>query len=317
MPWLQLIRWQNLLIILLTQFLAWWYVVVPESPVVLNVTNFCCLAFSTILIAAAGYIINDYFDVKIDTINRPEKVVLEKTIPRKQAIIAHAVLNIIALGLAGFVAVQAHHYEWLLLQVVCITLLWFYSTDFKRQYVTGNVVISLLTALTVIALIIYEPAIQREATMPLRGGVSWHSNSSLPVWLLLFYAYFAFMLTWMREIVKDMEDFKGDEAEGCATMPVKRGLKFAVRYILMLSALVIIPLAIASSVLYTHSYRLLAWYIIVLLVIPLVIWSVFINNGFAVQHYHKASRVLKIIMLLGVCSLLVYHLQLYGYLIEE
>src|SRR5579872_3290701 len=252
MPWLQLIRWQNLLIILLTQFLAWWYVVLPESPVILNAVNFCCLALSTILIAAAGYIINDYFDIKIDAINRPEKVVLEKTIPRKQAIIAHAVLNIIALALAGFVAAQARHYEWLLLQLLCIALLWFYSTDFKRQYITGNLVIALLTALTVIALIIYEPAIQHEASLPLRAGVSWHSDSSLPVWLLMAYAYFAFMLTWMREIVKDMEDFKGDEAEGCVTMPVKRGLKFATRYVLMLSALVIIPLIIASGVLYGH-----------------------------------------------------------------
>src|ERR1017187_3266318 len=97
MPWLRLIRWKNLLIIFLTQFLAWWCVVLPATPRVLNLVNFFCLSLSTMLIAAAGYIINDYFDVKIDSINKPAKMVLETAIPRKQAIISHTALNIIAL----------------------------------------------------------------------------------------------------------------------------------------------------------------------------------------------------------------------------
>jgi 4-hydroxybenzoate polyprenyltransferase len=132
MPWLQLIRWQNLLIIFFTQLLAWWCVVLPESPTVLSPLNFGCITLSTVFIAAAGYIINDYFDIRIDSINKPDKVVLEKIIPRKEAIISHGVLNILALLLAGFVAGQAHHPEWILLQVGCAVLLWFYSTDLKR-----------------------------------------------------------------------------------------------------------------------------------------------------------------------------------------
>src|ERR1035437_8023658 len=109
MPWLRLIRWKNLLIIFLAQLLAWWCVILPESPKILNPINFLCLSLSTILIAAAGHIINDYFDIKIDSINKPDKVVLETVIPRKQAIISHTALNIIALILAGYVAAQAHH----------------------------------------------------------------------------------------------------------------------------------------------------------------------------------------------------------------
>lgn len=297
MAWLKLIRWKNLAIILLTQFLVWWCVIRPESPVVLNFFNFSLLAISTAFIAAAGYIINDYFDIKIDLINRPEKVVLEKAIPRKQAIISHTVLNLIALLLAAYVAVYARHYEWLLLQVMCTLLLWFYSTDFKRQYMTGNVAVSLLTALTIIVLLVYEPVLH-------------HSMNTLPVWVLGIYAYFAFMLTWMREIVKDMEDFIGDEAEGCVTMPVKRGLKFAARYTQALSVLVVIPLLAAAVILYQSGYFILSLYVLALLVTPLIAWALFLNKDFTSQHYAKASRWLKIIMLLGVFSLAVYHFQL-------
>lgn len=299
MPWLRLIRCKNLLIIFFTQLLVWWCVVLPQSPDVLGLINFLCLSLSTVLIAAAGYIINDYFDVKIDSINKPEKVVLETIIPRKQAIISHTVLNIIALGLAGYVAAQAHHPEWLLLQVCCTLLLWFYSTDFKRQYLTGNIVVALLTSFTVLALYIYEPAMQRL--------VHGSPAGALPVWILAVYAYFAFMLTWMREIVKDMEDIKGDGAEGCVTMPVKKGLQYSTRFTIALSVLAIIPLGVAAWVLWGSGYQLLAGYVGALLVLPLIAWSVFITRGATEQHYNNASHLLKLIMVLGVCALLIYH----------
>src|ERR1041384_459546 len=106
--WLRLIRWPNLLIIALTQLVAWWCVVLPlQGPHVLTLRNFSLLCISTVLLAAAGYIINDYFDISIDIINKPDKVVLERHIPRKLAVIVHPVLNIIALVLAGVVALPA------------------------------------------------------------------------------------------------------------------------------------------------------------------------------------------------------------------
>lgn len=299
MSWLRLIRWKNLLVILLTQLLAWWCIVVPVGPAILSPFNFLCIALSTVLIAAAGYIINDYFDVKIDSINKPDKVILERSIPRKQAIILHTVLNVIALILAIYVARQAHNYEWVLLQLTCTLLLWFYSTHFKRQYVTGNLVVALLTALTIFTLFLYEPALQYAA------GAGF--PASLPVWVLVIYSYFAFMLTWMREITKDMEDIKGDEAEGCVTMPIKKGLKYATGFTILLAALAIIPLAFAAFILFSVQLTLLAYYVIILLIAPLIAWSVFITRGATEAHYNNASHLLKLIMILGVCSLLIYH----------
>ena len=307
MPWLRLIRWKNLLIIFLTQFLVWGCVILPENPKVLVPFNFLLITVSTMLIAAAGYIINDYFDIKIDFINHPEKVILEKVIPRKQAIISHTVLNVIALFLAAIVAMQAHHLEWLFFQATCTVLLWFYSTHFKRQYVTGNIVVALLTALTIIVLIQYEPNMHRNLQ-----SFSFSGALSTPEWVLCIYAYFAFMLTWMREIVKDMEDHIGDEAAGCVTMPIKRGLGYATRFTIVLAILVISPLVLVSILLFRHQYILPPLYIIGALVLPLILWSVFLyrpapDGKFTVQHYHKASRWLKVIMITGICSLLIYH----------
>ena len=298
MPWLQLIRWKNLAIIFLTQFLAWACVLLPQhsrAPFVLNLTNFLCLAVSTVLIAAAGYIINDYFDVRIDLINKPHEVILGKVIPRKAAIYTHAILNIVAILLAGHVALQAHHPEWLLLQLTCIALLWLYSTRFKRQYIIGNVVVALLTALTIFTLIVYEPAMH---------------TLSLSFFALSVYAWFAFILTWMREIVKDMEDYLGDSAEGCVTMPIRKGLRYAARFTLALSALSLSVLSFSALSLFRAHYYLLGSYIALMLVVPLISWMVAFPRRHDTGHYHVASRWLKLIMVAGICSLLIYYFQL-------
>jgi len=310
MAWLKLIRWSNLLIVFLTQLLAWVCVILPihqfnEVSFLLNAPNFLLLSLSTVFIAAAGYIINDYFDIRIDNINRPEKMVLEKNIPRRMAIILHTSLNVIALVLAGIVARQAGAYGWLLLQLVCTLLLWFYSTHFKRAFMIGNVVVALLTALTIVTLIIYEPA------MHYYLGRAFFIEDGLPnpVWVLLVYTYFAFVLTWMREIVKDMEDFKGDEAEGCVTMPIKWGLKKAEQFTLFLGVFAVAPLVIAGVNLLINRDWLLGIYSFAGLVIPIIWWMFFLPKAATTAHYAKASRGLKFIMVSGIGSLIIYYFQ--------
>ena len=268
------------------------------------------LSLSTILIAAAGYIINDYFDIKIDLQNKPQKVVLEHVIPRKQAIVAHSVLNVIALCLAAFVAIPAGHPEWMLLQLGCTLLLWFYSTNFKRQYITGNLAVALLASLTIVVLIVYEPELQQYMHFPLVTKISGNHRTSLPVWILGTYAYFAFMLTWMREIVKDMEDLKGDQAGGCITMPIKKGLEFSRKFITALSLLVTVPLCTGSFALFAHHYVSMSLYVF-LLACSLIAWTIFLYRRNTQQHYHSASQHLKAIMVLGICSFIIYYLQLY------
>ncbi|GAA4458299.1 geranylgeranylglycerol-phosphate geranylgeranyltransferase [Rurimicrobium arvi] len=309
MAWLRLVRWNNLFIVMLTQLLVWCCVLLPlhawtDTPFLLGPLHFALVCTSTILIAAAGYIINDYFDIKIDAINRPQKAILDRVIDRRQAIIAHSVLNVLALVLAGAVALSAGKWYWLFVQLFSTVLLFFYSSHFKRLYVIGNVVVALLTALTIFTLFIYEPGLWYFVKQPpmLRKGDAELAN---PIWVLGIYTGFAFVLTWMREIVKDMEDHIGDAAEGCVTMPIKLGLKRTARFIQLISLGAIIPLVIAS----VKVQGLLGIYTFFVLTLPLTAWVLLLNRRASTQHYHRMSRYLKVIMVSGIGSLIVYYFQ--------
>lgn len=316
MAWLQLVRWQNLIIIFLTQLFVWGCVIVPMNhyspvPLVLNGSSFLLLSLSTVLIAAAGYIINDYFDIKIDIINRPEKLILEKRIPSKLAIVVHAVLNIVGVMLAVIVARRAGHYSFVGIQLLCTLLLWLYSTTFKRQFVSGNVVVSILTALTILTLMLYETAIRYylQKEFFVYAGDALIPN---PVWVLGTYAYFAFMLTWMREIVKDMEDFKGDAEQGCVTMPIKWGLLRSARFTQLLGLLAVTPLVIGAVKLLKEQWYILGSYVLLGLAVPILLWMYHLPKAATTKHYGNESRYLKIIMVLGIVSLIIYYFQTNG-----
>lgn len=312
----QLIRWRNLLIVFLTQWFIWQCVIRPmaawsEVPVFLNRIHFLLLACSTVCIAAAGYIINDYFDVRIDMINRPQKVIIDRVISRRAAMLWHSLFNVLGFVLALWLARKMGNYWVVTIQLACTLLLWFYSTTFKRQFVTGNVVVALLTGLTVMILAVYEPALYHHINFRyfLTEGGRVVVN---PFGVIAVYTYFAFMLTWMREIVKDMEDFKGDAEDGCATMPIRIGLQRSVRLVLFFGVLTILPLAIAGVKLFSGSWSVLGIYIFAALIVPLLLWLYLLPGKATASHYGLASRRLKIIMLAGIASLLLYYwLQYY------
>lgn len=306
----QLIRWRNLLIVFLTQWFIWQCVIHPMAgwsvvPVFLDAVHFLMLSLSTVCIAAAGYIINDYFDVKIDVINRPQKVIIDKVISRRAAILWHSLFNVIGFLLAFYLAWRLGNYKVVIIQLVCTVLLWFYSTTFKRQFVTGNVVVALLTGLTVMILAVFEPALYPHINF--RYFLTEQGRLLVnPFGVIAVYTYFAFMLTWMREVVKDMEDFKGDAEEGCVTMPIKIGLQQSSRFVIFFCVLAIIPLIMAAAKLFSGSWSILGGYIFAVLIVPLAAWMWYLPRKATAVHYGKASRWLKFIMLGGILSLLIY-----------
>jgi len=189
-------------------------------------------------------------------------------------------------------------------QILCTLLLFVYSSHFKRMFVVGNVVVALLTALTIFTLFVYEPVLWYF----LQAGVMLHKGQEQlpnPVWLLAIYTSFAFVLTWMREIVKDMEDHFGDAAEGCVTMPIKLGLKSTSLFVQLIALFAIIPLLIASIAI----QGLIGAYTFLVLALPLILWTIYLPKKATTLHYHLMSRYLKWIMVLGVGSLLIYYYQ--------
>lgn len=307
----RVLRISNLLIIIATQLLCWFCLIRPlayftDGPLFLNYSNALLLSISTALIAGAGYIINDYFDVKIDAINRPDKSLIGKDIDPRSAILFHNFCNIAGLGLAAYLTYQLQKPAALIIPVLSTVLLWFYSTHFKRQFVIGNVVVSLLTALSILILITYEPVAWQFLGKPfltdLKGEVKLN-----PIWILMVYSGFAFLLNWVREIIKDLEDFKGDAEDGCITMPIKIGIRASVRFVRSLLTLVIIALALAISALFQKGWILPGVYMIIALAAPLAFTFLNINRHTHQAHYAKYSKILKFIMLSGILTLIIFY----------
>ena len=229
----RMVRYPNLVYIALTQFLLQYCVVEPllhnnGSEPSLSFAHFLMLVFSTILVAAGGYIINDYFDINIDLVNKPEKMVVDKIINRRWAMAWHTILNMAGVSLGFLVAFQIGQFYLGFVQVFCTLLLWFYSTSFKRQVLIGNVVISLLTALSVVVVGFYEKQIYESF-----AAILSYAGRRL-IQIIGVYALFAFLLSMIREIVKDMEDMIGDSKDGCRTIPIVWGVKKAKRFTMAL-----------------------------------------------------------------------------------
>jgi 4-hydroxybenzoate polyprenyltransferase len=219
---LRLVRWPNLVFIVLTQALFYYCVYKPlfHSS---QLESLVWIIVASVLIAAAGYIINDYFDLNIDQINKPEKNVFAKTIHRRWAIIWHFAFSFLGI-LATAIAVGLNKWYLILANIACTALLWFYSTSFKRQLLIGNVVISILTAWTVLILF-FAFTSPRDAIM----GDSYETIKFFRISFL--YAGFAFISSLIREAIKDIEDMEGDARYNCKTLPIVAGVRSAKIYI--------------------------------------------------------------------------------------
>ncbi len=295
----KLIRIENLLIIAITQWCIKYLIFAPINEFSkFTPTLFTISLISTILIAAAGYIINDYFDVKTDKINRPETVVIDVTIKRRWAMILHIILNGIALLLGLYLALKCHSLKLLMFQLLSTLLLWFYSTHFKKQLLIGNIVVSLLTATIPLMPMVYE--------YYLIGGISSLTSFLIGdfiktlVIIVLGYSAFAFLTSFAREVIKDMEDYKGDIQTGCKTMPIVWGMITSKVVTFFLIVITIGLLFLASFKFYKEQQLIAVYYILGLVVLPLIILLFQTMRAKTSKDFKMASLLLKFTMLFGI-----------------
>ena len=300
---LRLIRWPNLVFIALTQMLFVYFVMLPvfaNSNIQPNVhgTNFLLICISSVLIAAAGYIINDYFDLNIDQVNKPEKLVVEKIIRRRSTIIWHIFLSITGIAIGFYVDYTTH--IWLLgfSNAVCVFLLFIYSASLKQKFLIGNVLISLLTAWTilVVAWCEYNHLIKINSSL--------HADKILRETFL--YAGFAFIISLIREVVKDMEDTEGDRKYGCRTMPIVWGINatkvFVAVWLAVLTGILIIVQVYALRL----GWWLSVLYSLLAILIPLVWIFKMLFPAQTPQHFHRISSAIKFVMFTGILSMIFF-----------
>ena len=308
---LKLVRWPNLLIVAFTMILMRYAVVEPViSKITVSIIggtgemmplslkfpwyDFIVLILATVCLTAGGYVINDYFDIRTDLINRGEVIVGSK-VPRRQAMLLHNILNIIGVTAGFYISWKAGYFWMGMLFLIVSGLLYFYSASYKRQFLVGNLVVAILTAMVPLLVVFYEwPALYRFYE------VNAFSSPDLNV---IFYwvggfALFAFITTLTREIIKDIEDFEGDMAYGRNTVPVVTGILTA-RIIAIVLTVVTIALLYLVWRFFLHD-KITLVYISAAVVVPLaiVIYRLILSPG--KRQLHSASRLMKIAQCSGV-----------------
>jgi 4-hydroxybenzoate polyprenyltransferase len=304
----RLIRYPNLIFIALTQSLFYFIIekrifseindsLLPQ----LSTNDFILLLFSSIVIAAGGYIINDYFDMDIDNVNKPHKLVIGKIISRRWAMLFHMLLSLIGLFLTAVVALHINNMLLLVFNFISVVLLLFYSTTFKKRLLIGNIIISLLTAWVVGVLFVAEIKIADVEFML--------KNNDLIERLYkytLMYAGFAFVVSLVREVIKDLEDIIGDKKYGCTTMPIVWGVNVSKIY--AATWVVVLMGVLLSLFFYTiiNSWSWLFSLMIIVLLVFLIVILVNIKKAATSKDFGKISNQVKLLMLIGILSMMLF-----------
>lgn len=303
---LRLVRLPNLFFIALSQvlFQVCIYHTLYKDAIPANDTlRFIFLVFASVFIAAAGYIINDYFDINIDEVNKPHRLVVDKHISRRWAIAWHFMLSIAGIILTTLAMPFLQKWYLILANVLCVALLWLYSTNFKRQLLTGNIVISLLTAWTI--LIVFFSKVSLADAFGAGDG-----NHYKLFRIAVLYAGFAFIISLIREAIKDMEDMEGDAKYGCKTMPIVWGVNATKVYIAVWLIVLLAVLLVVMVYILQFRWWLPVGYGIVAIVLPLVMVLLKLKKSVTVKDFHQLSSMTKLIMFTGILSMVFFYFWL-------
>lgn len=295
---LNLIRWKNLLMIAIMQLLIKYSLFEPFGvDITLNWFGFSLLILATLSIAAAGNIINDIYDVETDLINKPEKIIVGKTISEQTAYNLFIAFNVIGVAIGFYLSHLVGRNGFFALFVIISALLYVYATYLKQTLIIGNIIVSILVAMSIIIVGLFEllPAITPT-----------NQDTQLTFFkILLDYAVFAFIINLIREIVKDMEDIDGDYKAEMNTLPIAIGRERASKIIFILT---LIPLVAVTYYVLTYLYKqpIAVGYFLIFSIAPLLYISIKTYSAASKKDYHRISNLLKIVMLFGMLSLLLY-----------
>lgn len=298
----KLVRWPNLVFIGLSQWMFSKAILQPifqDAGIVPNITDgyLWPLMLSYMLIGAGGNIINDYFDLNIDQINKPDKVIVDRFISRRGAIVLHIVTSLLSLAIAFYIGRQANALQLLPANFACIVLSFIYSLSLKKRLLYGNLMMAFLLSWVIMAVTFCELD-----HLPFLGGRPIPNAQKLIRYTIL-YAGFAFIVNLIREVVKDIEDVGGDRKYGCRTLPIVWGTNAAKVF----AAVWIVALMAILTLMCLYAFFLRWWlfpiYGILTIVFPLGMVLKGLHRAATPEDFHRISSLIKLVMLMGILSM--------------
>ncbi len=302
----RLLRSGNLLLLALAQTFLQYTVIRPilaqaDIEPTLGHGSFAMLVLATLLVAAGGYAINDYFDVRVDMLNRPGSLIVGHSLHRREAILLHQVLTFIGIGLAAWVAWKALNFKLAFVHLLAAALLWLYSSTYKRKRFIGNLVIAMLTAFAVGVVALYE----RQLFHPVTPNGLIAARTVLII--VIGYLSFAFIASLARELVKDMQDMEGDRLVGHHTVPLMLGLTKSkwisgIMLLLLACGVAYIQWLQWGSGDYTSVFTMF-----IIFQLPLASALYLLINARSKNQFRTVHLLIKLVMLLGVLSMAYFY----------
>ncbi len=317
MNYIKLIRPVNLLIIAITMYLFRFCLVAASpyklfyiNPVLSNV-EFSLLVFATLFIAAGGYVINDIFDAEIDLINRPGKVVINNTVNETSAYNFYKILCLLGIVCTLLIAYFTKNFRLSTLPIIIMVILNFYAHTFKKQLIVGNLMIALCTSFTIILIALFESG----GTSKISTNES-YVRSGIAIAALV-YGVFAFLTTFLRELVKDIEDKAGDEQYGCRTIPIVFGIKGAKITAYLICGLLLVLLVAFVCFFLSIQLKIVSLFVAIGLILPLFVIIFYTIKAKSVSNYHFISNLIKVFMCLGIGSMLYFRTGIGPYIFVQ
>lgn len=304
MKYLKLIRYQNLLLLAFMQLIfRYGFLKFQDIPLALNHFQFGLLVLSTLLITAGGYVINDILDQETDYDNRPDNVIVGKSISETAAYNLYFALNIIGVGIGFYLSNVIQKPSFTGAFIIVSATLYMYATSLKQMLLIGNIIVALLLAFSVLIIGLFD-------LLPATYNGN-QSTMGTMFSILLSYAAFAFVINLMREIVKDMEDIEGDYNQGMSTLPIAIGNAKSAKIVFILGTLLtLVMFWLINGYLMDYSLYYAVIYALVFVVSPMIFFLVKIWNAQKKGEFHLLSTVLKWIIFFGILSIFVITLNI-------
>lgn len=300
-----LIRWQNLAIIILMQYLLRYGIIYKflfpgHSGMMSGLVDFTLLVVATVLLACGGYLINDYFDIRIDSVNKPNKNSVGTFLNGRNVILTHIIVNTLAILIGFYLASKIKSVNFALIFPSISILLWLYSSSYKRLLGWGNLVVAILSAMAIFIVWYFEFLHLRLSPTNFSQVIPELTEANH---YFIAYGLFAFLVSFFREIIKDMEDMKGDNEFGCRTFPIVIGIKKTNYIVTFFVLITILCMAFWQWTCLNRGWIVVFWYFLIVVQIPLIYLIYKLYHAEKKEDFHFLSNLCKLVMFAGILSI--------------